>query len=209
MVEGAEREAIAFFKDKTLFLEKYFENPKHIEVQVLGDEKGHLVHLFERECSVQRRHQKMIEETPSPSLTEKLRKEICEAALRIVREADYSSAGTVEFLLDQKGNYYFLEVNTRLQVEHPITELVTGVDLVKAQIRIAAGEALWFQQSEISQRGHAIECRLYAEDPENDFLPAEGMAGVLREPIRPGVRIDSALEEGKSILPFMTPCLRS
>jgi acetyl-CoA carboxylase biotin carboxylase subunit len=207
MVEGAEREALAFFKDKTLFIEKYFENPKHIEVQVLGDEKGNLVHLFERECSVQRRHQKMIEETPSPSLDEKKRKEICEAALSIVREARYSSAGTVEFLLDEKGNYYFLEVNTRLQVEHPITELVTGVDLVKAQIRIAAGEGLGFQQSDLVQRGHAIECRLYAEDPENNFLPAEGSAGVLREPVRPGVRIDSALEEGKPILPFYDPML--
>ncbi len=207
MIQGAEREALAFFKDKTLFLEKYFENPKHIEVQILGDEKGNLVHLFERECSLQRRHQKMLEETPSPSLTPKLRKEICDAALRIAKAANYSSAGTVEFLLDQKGNFYFLEVNTRLQVEHPITEMVTGIDLVKAQIRIAAGEKLNVTQDQIFQKGHAMECRLYAEDPENDFLPSEGIVGVLEEPQGPGVRIDSALEEGKPILPFYDPML--
>jgi acetyl-CoA carboxylase biotin carboxylase subunit len=206
-VEGAEREAFAFFKDKTLFIEKYFENPKHIEVQILGDEKGNLVHLFERECSVQRRHQKMIEETPSPSIDSKTRKEICEAALRLAKEVHYYSAGTFEFLFDQKGNYYFLEANTRLQVEHPITELVTGIDLVKAQIRIAAGERLPFKQSDINQRGHAIECRLYAEDPENNFLPSDGMVGVLIEPMRPGIRIDSGLEQGKPILPFYDPLL--
>lgn len=207
MVEGAEREAIAFFKDKTLFIEKYVEHPKHIEVQLLGDEHGNLVHLFERECSIQRRHQKMIEESPSPSLTDKLRKEICASALQIAQAADYHSAGTAEFLLDAKGNFYFLEVNTRLQVEHPVTEAVTGLDLVKAQIRIASGEKLWFTQEDISQRGHAIECRLYAEDPENQFLPSEGKAGLLREPQRPGVRIDSALQEGKEILPYYDPML--
>jgi len=207
MVESAEREALAFFKDKTLFLEKYVEHPKHIEVQILGDEKGNLVHLFERECSVQRRHQKMIEESPSPSLSSKLREKICEAALKIAKAARYYSAGTAEFLLDPKGNFYFLEVNTRLQVEHPITELVTGIDLVKAQIRIAAGEKLWFKQEDLSQRGHAIECRLYAEDPENSFLPAEGNAGLLHEPQRPGIRIDSALEQGMPILPYYDPML--
>jgi len=207
MVEGAEREALAFFKDKTLFIEKYVQGPKHIEVQLLGDEHGNLLHLFERECSIQRRHQKMIEESPSPSLNPTLRKEICEAALRIAKAADYYSAGTAEFLLDAQGNYYFLEVNTRLQVEHPITEAVTGIDLVKAQIRIASGEALWLKQDEIEQRGHAIECRLYAEDPENQFLPSEGKAGLLREPQRPGVRIDSALQEGKEILPYYDPML--
>ncbi len=206
-VEGAEREALAFFKDKTLFIEKYVEEPKHIEVQLLGDEKGNLVHLFERECSVQRRHQKMIEESPSPSLGSELRKKICEAALKIAKEAKYYSAGTAEFLIDRHGNYYFLEVNTRLQVEHPITELVTGIDLVKAQIRIAAGETLWFKQEDMTQRGHAIECRLYAEDPENSFLPAEGIAGLLVEPQKPGVRIDSALEQGQAILPYYDPML--
>ncbi|MBL7685733.1 MAG: ATP-grasp domain-containing protein, partial [Deltaproteobacteria bacterium] len=207
MVEGAEREALAFFKDKTLFLEKYFQGPKHIEVQVLGDEHGNLIHLFERECSVQRRHQKMIEETPSPSLSETQRKEICDAALRVVKAVGYTSAGTVEFILDSSGNFYFLEVNTRLQVEHPITEMVTGVDLVKAQIRIAAGEKLWLKQEDVFQRGHAIECRLYAENPENQFLPSEGSVALLNEPIRPGVRIDSALQQGKPILPFYDPML--
>lgn len=207
-VKAAEREALAFFKNSTLFIEKYIEHPKHIEVQILGDEHGHLVHLFERECSIQRRHQKMIEEAPSPSLTPVLRKEICEAALRLAKAADYYSAGTAEFLLDSKGNFYFLEVNTRLQVEHPVTEAITGIDLVKAQIRIAAGEKLWFKQDDLgSPRLHAIECRLYAEDPENSFLPSEGKVGLLREPLRPGTRIDSALQEGKEILPYYDPML--
>ncbi len=206
-VEGAEREALAFFKDKTLFIEKYIENPKHIEVQLLGDEHGNLVHLFERECSIQRRHQKMIEESPSPSLSPKLQEAICEAALKIAKEANYSSAGTAEFLLDSKGNFYFLEVNARLQVEHPVTEEVTGIDLVQAQIRIAAGEKLWFKQKDVKQKGHAIECRLYAEDPENQFLPSEGKAALLREPRSEGIRIDSALEEGKEILPYYDPML--
>ncbi len=206
-IESAEREALAFFKDKTLFLEKYIENPRHIEVQILGDEKGNLIHLFERECSVQRRHQKMIEESPSPSIDEKFRNEICEAALKIGKAANYFSAGTVEFIVDQKNNFYFLEVNTRLQVEHPVTELVTGVDLVKEQIRIAAGEKLSLKQSDLLQRGHSIECRLYAEDPENNFLPVEGSVGLLDEPKRPGVRIDSGLKQGQEILPFYDPML--
>ncbi len=206
-VKAAEREALAFFKNGSLFIERYIENPKHIEVQLLGDEQGNLIHLFERECSIQRRHQKMIEEAPSPSLSPKLRKEICEAALRLAKQADYYSAGTAEFLLDSKENFYFLEVNTRLQVEHPVTEAITGIDLVKAQIRIAAGEKLWIKQDDLSPRGHALECRLYAEDPENHFLPSEGNVGLLREPQRPGVRIDSALQEGKEILPYYDPML--
>lgn len=206
-IQSAEREAIAFFKDKTIFLEKYIENPRHIEVQILGDEKENLIHLFERECSVQRRHQKMIEESPSPSIDEKFRKEICEAALRIGKATNYSSAGTVEFIVDQKNNFYFLEVNTRLQVEHPVTELVTRIDLVKEQIKIAAGEKLSLKQNDVLQRGHAIECRLYAEDPENDFLPVEGVVGLLQEPDRPGVRIDSGLKQGLPILPFYDPML--
>jgi len=204
---SAEREALAFFKDETIFLEKYLERPRHIEVQILGDEHGHLVHLFERECSVQRRHQKMIEETPSPSIDEKFRKEICAAALRIAKQADYVSAGTVEFIVDEQNKFFFLEVNTRLQVEHPVTEAVTGIDLVKAQILVADGHQLPFRQEEISQRGHAIECRLYAEDPENGFLPAEGKVGVLFEPQRPGLRIESALEQGKPVLSLYDPML--
>ncbi|MCE9625071.1 MAG: ATP-grasp domain-containing protein [Deltaproteobacteria bacterium] len=204
---SAEREALAFFKDKTIFLEKYLERPRHIEVQILGDEKGNLVHLYERECSVQRRHQKMIEETPSPSITPKFREDICASALRIAEQAGYYSAGTVEFIVDEADNFYFLEVNTRLQVEHPVTEAVTGIDLVKAQIMVAEGHALPFKQEDIRQRGHAIECRLYAEDPENGFLPAEGKVGVLWEPQRPGLRIDSALEAGKPVLSLYDPML--
>jgi len=204
---SAEREALAFFKDKTIFLEKYLERPRHIEVQILGDEKGNLVHLYERECSVQRRHQKMIEETPSPSIDAKFREEICASALRIAKQAGYYSAGTVEFIVDEADNFYFLEVNTRLQVEHPVTEAVTGIDLVKAQIMVAEGHALPFKQEDIRQRGHAIECRLYAEDPENGFLPAEGKVGVLWEPQRPGLRIDSALEAGKPVLSLYDPML--
>ncbi len=207
MIAGAEREAFAFFKDKTLFIERYFVKSKHIEVQILGDHHGNLIHLFERECSVQRRHQKMIEESPSPSLSAELRQRICEAAIKIAQAAGYCSAGTVEFLVDEQSHFYFLEVNTRLQVEHPVTEMVTGIDLVKAQIRIAAGETLNITQSQISQRGHAIECRLYAEDPENHFLPSEGKIGILKEPARPGIRIDSALEQGKPVLPYYDPML--
>ena len=204
---SAEREALAFFKDKTIFLEKYLERPRHIEVQILGDEQGNLVHLYERECSVQRRHQKMIEETPSPSIDAKFREEICAAALRVARQVGYASAGTVEFIVDEAGHFYFLEVNTRLQVEHPVTEAVTGIDLVKAQILVAEGHALPFKQEDIRQRGHAIECRLYAEDPENHFLPAEGSVGVLVEPQRPGIRIDSALEAGRPVLSLYDPML--
>lgn len=204
---AAQREALAFFKDEKIFLEKYIEKPRHLEVQILGDEKGNLVHLFERECSVQRRHQKMIEESPSPSITEKFREEICQAALRLAKEVGYYSAGTVEFIVDQNDQFYFLEVNTRLQVEHPVTEAVTGIDLVKAQILVAEGHALPFKQAEIQQRGHAIECRLYAEDPENQFLPSEGEVGVLHEPTRPGVRIDSALESRQKIASFYDPML--
>ncbi len=204
---SAEREALAFFKDKTIFLEKYLERPRHIEVQILGDAQGNLVHLYERECSVQRRHQKMIEETPSPSIDERFREEICAAALRIAKQAGYESAGTVEFIVDEQDKFFFLEVNTRLQVEHPVTEAVTGIDLVKAQILVAEGQALPFKQEDISQRGHAIECRLYAEDPENGFLPAEGKVGVLVEPQRPGLRIESSLESGKPILSLYDPML--
>ncbi|HKX12858.1 MAG TPA: biotin carboxylase, partial [bacterium] len=147
------------------------------------------------------------EESPSPSIDEKFRKEICAAALRIAKQADYASAGTVEFIVDEEDHFYFLEVNTRLQVEHPVTELVTGIDLVKAQILVAEGHALPFKQDDIIQRGHAIECRLYAEDPENNFLPAEGTVGVLHEPLRPGLRIDSSLEQGKPVLSLYDPML--
>jgi acetyl/propionyl-CoA carboxylase alpha subunit len=204
---SAQREGRAYFGDDRVFLEKYLSEPRHIEVQILGDEAGHLIHLFERECSVQRRHQKMIEESPSPSIGSALRQKICEDAVRLAREAGYTSAGTMEFLVDDKDQYYFLEANTRLQVEHPVTEWVTGVDLVKAQFKVAEGHRLPLVQEDVLQRGHAMECRLYAEDPENDFLPSDGKVAVLREPLRPGVRLDSALREGQRILPLYDPLL--
>lgn len=206
-VAAARREGKAYFGDDRVFLEKYLPEPRHIEVQILGDEAGQVVHLFERECSIQRRHQKMMEESPSPSIGDSLRQQICEAAVRIAREADYHSLGTIEFLVDSQDRFFFLEANTRLQVEHPLTEWVTGIDLVKAQFKVAEGHRLPFVQEDILQRGHAIECRLYAEDPENSFLPSEGVVGLLREPARPGVRIDSALREGQKVLPLYDPLL--
>lgn len=206
-VDAAQREAKAYFGDGRVFLEKYLVKPRHIEVQILGDTHGHQVHLFERECSIQRRHQKIIEEAPSPSIDEDLRQEICTAALNLAKQVSYSSAGTVEFIVDQEGRFYFLEVNTRLQVEHPVTEWITGIDLVKAQIEVAQGHELPFTQKDITRRGHAIECRLYAEDPEKEFLPGEGVVGVLHEPERPGVRLDSGLQEGQKILGLFDPML--
>jgi acetyl-CoA carboxylase biotin carboxylase subunit len=206
-VSSAAREAQAFFKDDRVFLEKYISHPRHIEVQILGDEKGNVVHLFERECSLQRRHQKMMEESPSPSITSELREAICAAAVKLAVAAKYSSAGTVEFLLDSEDRFYFLEVNARLQVEHPVTESITGIDLVKEQFRIAEGKTLCFSQKKIRQKGHAMECRLYAEDPENQFLPAEGRVGVLRQPKGRGIRIDGALQEGQPIHPIYDPML--
>jgi acetyl-CoA carboxylase biotin carboxylase subunit len=206
-IAGAKREGQAYFGDDRVFLEKFIEQPRHIEVQILGDGSGNLIHLFERECSVQRRHQKMIEESPSPSIGVKTREAMGEAALRLAKAAGYHSAGTIEFIVDPQDRFYFLEVNTRLQVEHPITELTTGVDLVKAQIKIAEGHRLPLGQEDVRPQGHAIECRLYAEDPERDFLPADGRIGLLREPVRPGVRLDSFLKEGQNILSLYDPLL--
>ena len=173
-VEAGRREALSAFGDESVYLEKYLEKPRHIEFQILRDNFGNVVHLFERECSIQRRHQKIIEETPSPILDEALRTKMGEAAKKIIEAADYTNAGTVEFLLDQNKNYYFLEVNARVQVEHPITEMVTGIDIVKRQMLIASGEKLDLKQKNVIQRGHAIEARIYAEDPENNFLPSPG-----------------------------------
>lgn len=206
-IAAAKREGQAYFGDDRVFLEKFIEKPRHVEVQILGDGKGQLIHLYERECSVQRRHQKMIEESPSPSISAKTREAMGEAALRLAKAAGYHSAGTIEFIVDPQDRFYFLEVNTRLQVEHPITELTTGIDLVKAQIKIAEGHRLPVGQEDVRPQGHAIECRLYAEDPERDFLPAEGRIGLLREPTRPGVRLDSFLKEGQMILPLYDPLL--
>jgi acetyl-CoA carboxylase biotin carboxylase subunit len=201
-VDSARREATAAFGDGTLYVERLIERPKHIEVQVFGDRDGGIVHLFERECSVQRRHQKIIEESPSPSLTPGLRSRMTEAAVAAATAAAYRNAGTVEFLLDGSGDaarFYFLEMNARLQVEHPVTECVVGVDLVRAQLIVAAGERLPWTADSLSQRGHAVEARVYAEDPTKDFLPQAGRLLLYREPRIPGVRIDSGVTEGSDV----------
>jgi len=206
-VQAGQREARSAFGDETVYLEKYIERPRHIEFQVLRDNHGNVVHLFERECSIQRRHQKIIEETPSTALDEKLRREMAAAAKKVIEVADYTNAGTVEFLLDEKLNFYFLEVNARVQVEHPITEMVTGVDLVRQQIIIAADREIDLKQKKIAQRGHSIEARVYAEDPENKFLPCPGKILFLNEPSGPGVRVDSGVYQGWSVPPHYDPIL--
>jgi acetyl-CoA carboxylase biotin carboxylase subunit len=206
-LESARREAMNAFGDDRIYLEKLIEHPHHIEFQVFGDQHGNAVHLFERECSVQRRHQKIIEETPSPLLDEDLRRRMGEAAVAAVRAANYVNAGTLEFLVDAQRNFYFLEMNTRLQVEHPITELVTGIDLVKLQLRVAAGEPLPFAQSNLWQRGHAIECRIYAEDPANQFLPAIGKVVLAVEPVGPGVRVDAGVTTGDEVTLHYDPMI--
>jgi acetyl/propionyl-CoA carboxylase alpha subunit len=206
-IDTARREAFHAFNDATVFLERYIEKGRHIEVQVLADAHGNVVHLFERECSIQRRHQKIVEETPSPLLTPEIRSQMGQAAVNAARAVGYVNAGTVEFIADQNANFYFLEMNTRLQVEHPITELVVGVDLVKLQIRIAAGETLPFRQNALGQRGHAIECRLYAEDPANNFLPAIGKILKLVEPSGPNIRWDSGVVSGDDISIYYDPMI--
>ena len=200
-MSSASSEAERAFGSGEVYLEKLIERPRHIEVQVLGDEHGHLIHLGERECSIQRRHQKVVEESPSPLVLAKpeLREQIGEAALRIARAVNYSNAGTLEFLADQTGRFYFLEMNTRLQVEHPVTEWVTGIDLVRWQIRIAAGEHLTLQQQDIRWLGSAIECRVYAEDPANNFFPSPGLLTRYTEPSGPGVRVDGGVYEGWNV----------
>ena len=209
-VAQARREATAAFGDGTLYLERLIERPRHIEFQILVDHEGHAVHLFERECSLQRRHQKVIEETPSPALDGSLRARMGAAAIRLATAAGYRNAGTVEFLLEGAGaeaRFYFLEMNARLQVEHPITEAVTGVDLVRAQILVAAGQPLPWAQSDLSQRGHAIEVRLYAEDPAQAYLPQAGTLAVYRPPSMPGIRIDSGVTEGSEVSVHYDPLL--
>ncbi len=207
-IAAARREAQSGFGDDRVFLERYVARARHIEIQILGDAHGNIVHLGERECSIQRRHQKIIEESPSPRVDAALRHAMCEAALRLARELDYQSAGTVEFLLDEEsGEFFFLEVNTRLQVEHPVTELVTGIDLVREQLRIAAGEALGYGQSDISFEGWAIEARLYAEDPTNDFLPATGTLAAFSASPTPEVRWDSGVAAGSVIGTDFDPML--
>jgi len=198
-LELVKLEAEASFGNTEVYVEKKLANPRHIEFQILADKKGNVIHLGERECSVQRKYQKLIEETPSPLMTEKLRKVMGETAVRAAKAINYTNAGTVEFLVDKAGNFYFLEMNTRLQVEHLITEMVTGIDIVKEQIRIAAGEKLSYKQDEVSMRGHAINCRINAEDPYKDFTPCPGTITDYRAPGGLGVRVDSALYAGYSI----------
>lgn len=206
-MEAGMREAKSAFGDESIYLEKFIEQPRHVEFQVIADHHGNVVHLFERECSIQRRHQKIIEESPSVALNPELRSRMGETAKRVIKESGYTNAGTVEFLLDKNKNFYFLEVNARIQVEHPVTEFVTGIDLVKQQIRIAAGEPLPFRQEDVQQKGHAIECRIYAEDPENNFLPSLGTIHFVQEPTGPWVRVDSGLFSGIEVSMYYDPIL--
>jgi acetyl-CoA carboxylase, biotin carboxylase subunit len=203
----AKSEAMAAFGDDSVYVEKYIESPHHIEFQILADRHGNVIHLCERECSVQRRHQKVVEESPSPIMNPKLRETMGNAAVELAKSVDYENAGTVEFLVDDKGNYYFLEMNTRLQVEHPITEHVIGLDLVKEQIKIASGQKLAYKQDDIVQSGHAIECRIYAEDPDNNFMPDPGIIKHITEPHGFGVRTDGYVYEGYEIPIYYDPML--
>ena len=202
LLQQASREAEAAFGSGAVYLERLLTRPRHVEIQVLADQHGNAVHLGERECSLQRRHQKVVEESPSPAVNPELRAKMGEAALRGVRACGYVNAGTVEFLLDETGEFYFLEMNTRIQVEHPVTEEVTGIDLVREQIRIAQGEPLGYDQSDVVIRGHAIECRLNAEDPSRNFMPSPGVIQRYIMPGGPGVRVDSAVHQGSVIPPF-------
>jgi 3-methylcrotonyl-CoA carboxylase alpha subunit len=207
-IESARREALHAFGDERLLIEKYVANAHHVEFQVFGDQHGHVVHLFERECSVQRRHQKIVEETPSPLLTPELRQQMGQAAVAAAQAVGYYNAGTVEFIVDPDTHkFYFLEMNTRLQVEHPVTELVTGLDLVHWQIRVAAGERFPFAQADVTQRGHAVECRVYAEDPAHGFLPSTGKLLQYVEPRGPGIRVDSGFDAGDEVTHFYDPLL--
>ncbi len=198
-LRAAKSEAMSAFGNDAVYVEKYISSPHHIEFQILADKHGNVIHLFERECSVQRRHQKIIEETPSPIMTPKVREEMGKHAVAVAKAANYSGAGTIEFIVDDKLNYFFLEMNTRLQVEHPITERVTGIDLVKEQINIANGLKLTYKQKDLYQNGHAIECRIYAEDPDNNFMPSPGVVQHISEPLGFGVRHDGYVYEGFEI----------
>jgi 3-methylcrotonyl-CoA carboxylase alpha subunit len=209
-IAAARREALAAFGDGTLYVERLIERPRHVEIQVFADDHGQAVHLFERECSIQRRHQKIVEESPSPALTAAVRARMGGAAVAAALAAGYRNAGTIEFLLEGDGDaatFYFLEMNTRLQVEHPVTELVTGTDLVHAQLAVAMGRPLPWRQTDLEQRGHAIECRVYAEDPAGGFLPQAGLLRLYREPAGPGIRIDSGVEEGAAVPVHYDPML--
>ena len=202
LFETAQQESVHSFSDNTMYLERFVENPRHVEVQILADKYGNVVHLGERDCSVQRRHQKMIEESPCIAISDDLRKKMGETAVRAAKAAGYESAGTIEFLLDQSGEFYFMEMNTRIQVEHPVTEFVSGVDLIKEQICIAAGEPLSVQQKDIEIRGHAMECRINAEDPERHFMPCPGKITDLHLPGGNGIRVDTAVYNDYAIPPY-------
>lgn len=200
-------EAESAFGDGSVFIEKYISSPRHIEIQVIADKHGNTLHLFERECSIQRRHQKVVEEAPSVVLTEEIRKNMGEAAVKVAEACDYVGAGTVEFLLDENKNFYFLEMNTRLQVEHPVTELITGIDLVEQQIKIARGEKLAFAQDDLVIKGHALELRIYAEDPIENFMPSVGTLEVYKTPQGEGIRLDDGFEEGMEVPIYYDPML--
>lgn len=204
---AAQREARNAFGDDTVFLERYFEKVRHIEFQIMADHHGNTVHVFERECSIQRRHQKIVEESPSVALSESLRAKMGAAAVQAAQAVQYTNAGTVEMLLDEHQQFYFLEMNTRLQVEHPVTEMVSGVDLVQTQIQVAAGQPLAFTQAELQCTGHAIEVRIYAEDPDQNFMPTTGTVSTLKEPTGTGIRVDSALDTGYAVTPYYDPML--
>jgi len=203
----ARSEARSAFGDDSVFVERFVEQPRHIEIQVIADNEGNTLYLFERECSIQRRHQKVIEEAPSPAISSRTRAKMGEVAVRIAKAVKYKGAGTIEFIMDQSQNFYFLEMNTRVQVEHPVTEMITGFDIVKWMIRIAAGEKLPFKQKNIAMKGHALECRVYAENPETNFLPSPGVIEYLRTPSGPGIRDDSSIYNGCEITPYYDPML--
>jgi propionyl-CoA carboxylase alpha chain len=206
-MERASSEAKSAFGDGSIFIEKFVSSPRHIEFQIFGDQQGNVIHLFERECSIQRRHQKVVEEAPSSILTEEIRNKMGEAAINVAKSCGYYGAGTVEFILDEKLNFYFLEMNTRLQVEHPVTEEITGLDLVKLQIHIAEGQLLPFKQSDIRIQGHAIEVRVYAEDPNNNFLPDIGNLATYTRPQGHGIRVDDGYEQGMDIPFYYDPMI--
>ena len=201
-LKQAEAEADAAFGNGELYLEKYIEHPRHVEVQVLADAHGNVIHLWERDCTMQRRHQKLIEESPAPRLDDSVRRAMCDAAVRLIKSANYSNAGTVEFIVDRQGRFYFIEVNARIQVEHPVTEMVTGIDLIKAQIRLAAGEPLPLRQDQIVSSGTAIECRINAEDTTKGFRPSPGTIHRIYPPGGFGVRFDSHVHVGYTVSPF-------
>ncbi len=207
LLASARREAEASFGDGAVYLEKLVEGARHIEIQILADQHGNVIHLGERDCSIQRRHQKLIEESPSPFVNDDLRQKIGTVAVKAAQSVDYANAGTIEFLVDKDSNFYFLEMNTRLQVEHPVTELVTGIDIVAEQIRIARGRPLSYKQKEIKLRGHAIECRINAEDPYNNFLPSTGRVALSIVPTGPGVRVDTSVYSGIEITPYYDPMI--